>query len=179
MIVDKTSFQHNMGYGDFKDLTRRTASDKILRDKVFNAAKNAKCDRYRHGFAAMVYRFFDKKTSDSGIKNENILNKELAEELHKPIIRKFNKRKVQSPFIENIWGADLSDMLLINKFNKGFRFLFCVTDIYSKYTWVIPLKDKNGTTITNAFQNFLKESNRRGAMSKGRKPIKIWVDKAS
>ena len=70
-------------------------------------------------------------------------------------------------------------MQLINKFNKGFRFLLCVTDIYSKYTWIIPLKDKNGTTITNAFQKFLKESNRREAMSKGRKPIKIWVDKGS
>ena len=60
----------------------------------------------------MVYRFFDKKTSDSNIKNENIPNKELAEELHKPIIRKFNKRKVHSLFIENIWGADLADMQL-------------------------------------------------------------------
>ena len=60
----------------------------------------------------MVYRFFDKKTSDSNIENENIPNKELAEELHKPIIRKFNKRKVHSLFIENIWGADLADMQL-------------------------------------------------------------------
>ena len=60
----------------------------------------------------MVYRFFDKKTSDSNIKNENIPNKELAEELQKPIIRKFNKRKVHSLFIENIWGADLADMQL-------------------------------------------------------------------
>ena len=58
----------------------------------------------------MVYNFFVKKTSRSGIKNENISNKELAEELHKPIIRNFNKRKVHSPFIENIWGADLADM---------------------------------------------------------------------
>ena len=58
----------------------------------------------------MVYKFFVKKTCRSGIKNENISNKELAEELHKPIIRNFNKRKVHSPFIENIWGADLADM---------------------------------------------------------------------
>ena len=63
----------------------------------------------------MVYKFFNKKTSGSGIKN--ISNKELAEELNKPIIRKFNKRKVQSPFIENIWGTDLADMQLISKFN--------------------------------------------------------------
>ena len=70
----------------------------------------------------MVYRFFDKKNSGSDIKNENISNKELAEELHKPIIRKFNKIKVHSPFIDNIWGIDLADMQLISKSNKGFRF---------------------------------------------------------
>ena len=99
-----------MAYGDFKDLTRRTASDKILCDKTFNITENQKCDGYQRGLALMIYKFFDKKTSGSGIKNENISNKELAEELHKPIIRKFNKRKVHSSFIDNIWGADLADM---------------------------------------------------------------------
>ena len=89
--------------------------------------------------------------SGGTIKNEIISNKELAEELHKPIIRKFNKRKVHSPFIENIWGADLAHMQLISKFNKGFLFLLCVIDIYSKYAWVIPLNDKKAITITNAF----------------------------
>ena len=74
----------------------------------------------------MVYKFFDKKTSSGPIKNENMSNKELNEELHKPIIRKFGKRKVQSPFIDNIWGADLADMQLIIKFNKRIRFLLCV-----------------------------------------------------
>ena len=98
-------------------------------------------------------------------------NKELAEELHKPIIRKYRKRKVYSPFIDNIWGADLADMQLLSKFNKGIRFLLCVIDIFSKYAWVIPLKDKKGITITNAFQKILDESNR--------KPNKIWVDKGS
>ena len=73
----------------------RIASDKMLRDKAFNIAKNPKYDRYQRGLASMVYKFFDKKTSGSGIKNENISNKELAEDLHKPIIRKFNKRNVQ------------------------------------------------------------------------------------
>ena len=82
----------------------------------------------------MVYIVFDKKTSTSGIKNEIIFNKELAEELHKPIIRKFKKRKVHSTFIDNVWGTDLADMQLISKFNKKFRFLLCVIDIYSKYT---------------------------------------------
>ena len=80
----------------------------------------------------------------------------LAEKLHKPIIRKFKKRKVQSPFIGYILGADLADMQLISTFNKEFRFLLCVIDIFSKYARVISLKDKKGITITNAFQNFFK-----------------------
>ena len=85
------------------------------------------------------------------LKTDNISNKELAEELHKSFIRKFDKRKLHSPFIDNIWGADLADIQLIGKFNKWFRFLLCVSDIYSKYAWVIPLEDKSGITITNAF----------------------------
>ena len=70
----------------------------------------------------MVYKFFDKKTSGNGIKNENMSDKQLAEEFHKPIIKKLKKRKLQSPFIDNIWGADIADMQLINKFNKGICF---------------------------------------------------------
>ena len=100
-----------------------------------------------------------------------ISNKELANELHKPIIRKLEKRKVRSPFIDNIWGADLAVMQLISKFNKGFAFLLCVVDIYSKCAWVVLLKEKQGITITNAFQRILVESNR--------KPNKIWVSKGS
>ena len=86
---------------------------------------------------------------------------QLAEELHKPIIRKFKKRTVYSGFKDNSWGTDLADMQLINMFNKGFRFLLCVIDIFSKYAWVVPLKDKKGITITNAFQKILKESIRK------------------
>ena len=73
----------------------------------------------------MVYKFFDKKTSGSGIKNENISNKEFSKELHKPVIKNFNNRKVHSPFIDIIWGADLADMQLVSKFNKAFRFSLC------------------------------------------------------
>ena len=76
-----------------------------------------------------------------------------------------------SSFRDNIWGADLADMQLLSKFNKGFRFLLCVIDIFSKYAWVVPLKDKKGISIVNAFQKILKESDR--------KPNKIWVDKGS
>ena len=98
-------------------------------------------------------------------------NEQLAEELHKPVIRKFRRREVYSAFKDNIWAADLADMQLISKFNKGFRFLLCVVDIYSKYAWVVLLKDKKGITIVNAFQSILNKSNR--------KPSKIWVDKGS
>ena len=72
----------------------------------------------------MVYKYFNKKTSSGTVKNEIISNKKLAAELHKLIIRKFNKRKVQPPFIDNIWGADLADMQLRSKFNKEFRFFY-------------------------------------------------------
>ena len=102
MIVDKACFQHEVAYGESKDLTRRTAFDKILRDKAFNIAENPKYDRYQRVLASMIYNFLDKKTSGSGINNENMSDQQLAEELHKPIIRKFKKRKVQSPFIDNI-----------------------------------------------------------------------------
>ena len=77
-----------MNYGDFKDLTRRTASDKILHDIAFDVAKNPKYDGYQRGLASMVYRFFDNKTSSGAIKNKIMSKKELAEELHKPIIKK-------------------------------------------------------------------------------------------
>ena len=118
----------------------------------------------------MVYNFFDKKTADSGIKSMQ-QNEKLAEELHKSISRKFKKRKVYLAFKVNIWGADLADMQLINKFNKRFRFLLCVIDIVSKYALVVHLKDKKGASIVNTFRKFLDGSNG--------KPNKIWVDNGS
>ena len=66
---------------------------------------------------------------------------------------------MNSSFRDNIWSEDLADVQLLCKFNKGFRFLLCVIDIFSKYAWVIPLKDKNGISIVNAFQIILKEPN--------------------
>ena len=87
--LDKACFQHDMVYGDFKDLARRTASDKVLRDKAFNIAKNPKYDGYQRGLASMVYKFFDKKSKGGSVNNEIKQNEQLAEELHKPIIKKF------------------------------------------------------------------------------------------
>ena len=153
-----------MAYGDFKDLAKKSFADKVLGDKAFKIASDQKYDGYQRGLASMVYKFFDKKSQGSGrplystsqLAN-NKENMQLADELHKPIIRKFKKRKVYSSFRDNIWGADLADMQLLSKFNKGFRFLLCVINIFSKYAWVIPLKDKNGISILNAFQKIFKK----------------------
>ena len=93
-----------MAYGKSKDLAKRTQSDKVLRDKTFKIASDPKYDGYQRGLASMIDNFFDKKSSGSGIGNE--ANYQLANELHKPIIQKFKKRKVYSSFRDNIWGID-------------------------------------------------------------------------
>ena len=111
----------------------------------------------------MVHTFSDKKTSGSGVKNENMPDQrpldlntwQLAKELHKPIISWFEKKKKKDlSFKDNIWGDDLADMQSISTFKKGFWFLLCAIDIYCKYVWVAPLRDKKGTKITNTFQKF-------------------------
>ena len=113
----------------------------------------------------MVYKFFDKKSKGAGIKE----NQQLANELHKPIIRKFKKRKVYSSFKDNICRVNLADMQLISKYNKGIRYLLCAIDLFSKYAFVVPLKDKKGSTIINAFQSILNNSKKK----------KNWVDQGS
>ena len=121
--LDKACFQHDSGYADHKDLIKRTEADKVLRDKAYDIASNPEYDGYQRGLASMVYKFFDKKSraepsslerTGSGFKKLKNTTKPsssiLADELHKPIIRKFNKRKVYSQFKDNIWGVDLADM---------------------------------------------------------------------
>ena len=172
--LDKACFQHDAAYADNKDLLSRTRADKILRYKAYGIANNPQYDGYQRGLVSMVYKCFetkasspDRKTVGGGV-DENI---KLANELHKPIIRNFNKRKVCSSFKYNIWGADLADMQLLSKFNKGIKYLLCVNDLFSKYAFVVPLKDKKRISIVNAFQSILNKSKR--------KPNKIWVDKGS
>ena len=148
--LDKACFQHDMAYGKAKDLVRRTQSDKVLRDKAFNIASDPKYDGYQRSLASMVYKFFDKKPGGTCITNEP--NYQLEEELHKPIIRKFKKRKVYSSFRDNIWGVDLADMQSLSKYNKGIKYLLCAIDLFSKYAWVVPIKDKKGISIVNGFK---------------------------
>ena len=169
--LDEECFQHDMAYGNFKDLKRGTQSDKVLKDKAFKIASNPKYDGYQRGLASMVYTLFNKKSKETGIKNEMKENQQLANELHKPIIRKFKRCKVYASYKNNIGGCDLADTQLSSKHNKGIKYLLCVIDIFSKYDFVVPLKDKKGVTITNAFQQILDKS--------GYKPNRIQVDQGS
>ena len=169
--LDKACFQHDSAYPDHKDLINRAEADKVLRDKAYDIASNPKYDGYQKGLASMVYKFFDKKSTGSGVKklkNTARNSSILADERNKPIIRKFNKRKVYSQFKDNIWGVDLADMQSLTRKNKGIKYLLCAIDLYTKYAFIIPLKDKKGISIVNAFNKIIKQSNR--------KPNKIWVD---
>ena len=175
--LDKACFQHDSAYADHKDLINRTKSDKVLRNKAYDIASNPEYDGYQRGLASMVYKFFDRKSTaglttepsslertGSGFKSSSIL----ADELHKPIIKKFDKRKVYSQFKDNIWGVDLADMQSLSRKNKAIKYILCAIDLFSKYAFVVPLKDKKGISIVNAFNKIIKQSNR--------KPNKIWVD---
>ena len=173
--LDRACFKHDAAYAKYKDAENRLISDQKLRNSAYDIASNPKYDGYQRGLAGMVYKFFDSKVapldkkamSGKGIKN----NKILAEELHKPVIKKFNKRKVYSQFRDNIWGVDLADTQSLSKKNKGIKYLLCALDLISKYPFVVPLKNKKGISIANAFNKIIKRSNR--------KPNKIWVDQGS
>ena len=169
-------------------MENRLISDQKLRNSAYDIASNPKYDGYQRGLASMVYKFFDSKVapldkktiSGKGNAKHTVKpsslertrnNKILAEELHKPVIEKFNKRKVYSQFRDNIWGVDLADTQSLSKKNKGIKYLLCAIDLFSKYAFVVPLKDKKRISIINAFNKIIKQSNR--------KPNKIWVDQGN
>ena len=182
--LDKACFKHDAAYAKYKDVENRLISDQKLRNSAYGIASNPKYDDHQRGLASMVYKFFDSKVapldketmSGKGNAKHSSLermrsNKIFAEELHKPVIKKFNKRKVYSQFRDNIWEVDLADMQSLSKKNKGIKYLLCAIDLFSKYAFVVPLKDKKGISIANAFNKIIKQSNR--------KPNKIWVDQGS
>ena len=158
--LGKACFQHDSAYADHKDLINRTKSDKVSRDKVYDIASNPEYDGYQRGLASMVYKFFNKTSTGSGFKKlENTTKPSssiLADELHKPIIRKFNKGKVYSQFKDNIWGVDLADTQSLSRKNKCIKYLLCAIDLHSKYAFVILLEDKKGISIANAFNKIIK-----------------------
>ena len=113
----------------------------------------------------MIYKFFDNKSNGKGVTTEP--NYHFTNELHWQVIKKFMRRQVYSSFRDNIWGVDLADMQPLSKYNKEIKYLLCAIDLFSKYAWVAPLKDKRGTSIVDAFQKIF---------SKGHKPNKIWFN---
>ena len=148
--LDKACFQHDMAHGKTRHFKKRTQSDKFLKNKAFKIANNPKYDGYQRGLASMVYNFFDKKSASLNKKSSgsgankfaNERNYQLANELRKPIIIKFIKRKLYSSSRDNIWVVDLADMQSLSKYNKGIMYLLCAIDLFSKYAWVVPIKDK-------------------------------------
>ena len=170
--LDKACFKHDAAYAQYKDVENRLIADDKLKNSAYDIASNPEYDGYQRGLAGIVYKFFNSKAAPlnktiSG-KGTIEVNKLLAEELHKLVIRKFNKRKVYSQFKDNIWGLDLADTRSLSKKNKRIKYLLCAIDLFSKYAFVVPLKDKKGISITNAFNKIIKQSNR--------KPNKMWVD---
>ena len=164
LVCKKTYwFQHDSAYAKYKGRANRRQSDIVLKNK---ALKNG----YQRGLASIVYKFFNERTKGSGINLQKnyLYNEILAEELHKPIIKKIKRRKVYSSFEDNIWGVDLADMQLISKYNKGTRYLLCVIDLFSRYAWVISPKNRKRESIDEGFKKILDDSSR--------KPNKIWVD---
>ena len=157
--LDKACFQHDSAYADHKDLINRTEADKVLRDKAYNVASNPEYDGYQSGLASMVYKFFDSKVSSgSGTKKDMTKSSSLilADELHKPVIRKSNKRKAYLQFKDNILGVDLADMKSLSKHNKSIKYLLCAIELFSKYAFFVPLKDKKGISIVNGFNKIIK-----------------------
>ena len=150
--LDRACFQHDSAYADHKDLINRTKSDKVLKDSSL--------ERMGSGFKKLK-----NTTKSSSLERSFSI---LADELHKHIIKKLDKRKVYSQFKDNIWGVDLADMQSLSRKNKDIKYLLCVIDLYSKYAFVVPLKDEKGISIFNAFNKIIKQSNR--------KTNKIWVD---
>ena len=129
-----------MAYGKSKDLTKRTQSDKVLRDKAFKIASDPKYDGYQRRLTSVVSKFFVIKSIWNGVDAEP--NYWLANELHRQIIRKFKKWKVYLSFRDNIWGIDLADMQSLKNCNRGIKYLLCAIDLFSKHAWVVSLKGK-------------------------------------
>ena len=138
-----------MAYGRSKDLAKKTQSHKVLRGIAFKIASDSKHDGYERGLASMVQNVFDKKSIGSGVAAQP--NYQLANELHKQIIQKFERRSYYS-FTDNIWGVGLPGMQLVSKYNRGIKCLSSEIDLFSKYAQVVPLNYKKGISIVYAFQ---------------------------
>ena len=157
--VDKAAYHHDVCYLKYDDIaTRNTVCDQnMLKELEGNPTLRERLDK------SIVSKFIGTKVKfGMGVKK-----KDLAEELHKPIRRKFKKRRVLVNGIDKIWAFDLVDMQAFSNLNRGVKYLLAVIDVFSKYGWLIPLKDKTGKSVASALKTIFEE----------RKPEKMWVDK--
>ena len=146
-------------HSDSKNVAKRTISDNILKDRAYEIARNRNYDGYQRTLASMVSKSFDKKTRSGAIvanKAGASVNKELAEELHKSVVKKLKKRKVYAR-LESLSSK-----------NKNVKYFLCFIDVFTKYAWVKLSKDKKGKTVLNAFIEIVTESNH--------KPNKLWLN---
>ena len=160
--LDKACFYHDSAYSKFKDVPNRHIADKQLIGQALRIANDENIDGYQRALAGMVYNFFNKKIQmGQGFE-------QLADELHKPVKRKFPHCHVIVYSVDDVWGADLVDMREWKNYNKGYVHMLTVIDVMSKYAWAIPLKDKKGDTVKTALEKIITES--------GRTPDHLWVD---
>ena len=164
--VDKAAYNHDLCYLKNNDTaTRNAVCDKNMLNElkgIYNPTIREKMER------GLVSSLIGTKARFGwgGVGGKKKVST-LAEELHKPVRRKFKKRRVLVNGIDKIWAADLADMQAFSKVNRGIKYLLAVIDVFSKYGWLIPLKDKTGKSVASALKTIFKE----------RKPEKMWVDK--
>ena len=152
--LDKACFALDTAYSDSKDLVKRAISDKILRDRAYEIARNCKYDGYQTALASMVYNFFYKKRG-----SKISVNEELAEELREPVIRKFKRRKVYAKFKGNILETDLAEMGSLSSYNENIKYILCAIDVSTKHAWFKPIKNKKSKTFHNVLIELVNESN--------------------
>ena len=173
--VDEVSMRHDICYRDNDHKKgKQKCDDTMLKELKVLQPKDLreKIDRM------LVHKIIStKKRMGLGIQWSN----ELADELHKPIRRKFQKRKVVAKTVDDIWTADLVEMIPLAKYNKGFKYLLMVIDVFSKFGWIVPLKTKTGVAVANAFKGLFKEVEEEGKEGEGgrrrRVPTRLWTDK--
>lgn len=181
--VDAISMQHDICYRDSKESKegKHRCDDKMLNELAILKPKGLRerIDRkVVQGIIGTKRRMGWGVDDDNDGHNDDIKwSNDLADELHKPIRHKFLKRKVVSKTVDDIWTADLVEMIPLAKFNKGFKYLLMVIDVFSKYGWIVPLKTKNGATVTNAFKELFKKTTKDGTGGKRRVPTRLWTDK--
>ena len=142
-----------------------------MKDRAYENALNPNYVMYQRGLASMVYKFFGTKTGSGVIgtsKAGTSVNEELAHKLHKPVIKKFKRRKVSARFKDNIWAVDLALMGSLSSFNQSVQYLLCLIDIFTKYAWVKTLKDKKAKTVLQCFIEIVSKSKQ--------KPNELWLD---